>query len=61
MTFEEEAAMMISKSKNIKADLNNRNHPFFKYKDTKVAKQMVAEVNAKYSNYKFNTSDTSSK
>lgn len=34
MSFEEEAAMMINKSKNVKADLNNRNHPLYKYKDT---------------------------
>jgi hypothetical protein len=46
MTFEEEAELMIGRSKNVKADLNNRNHPLFKYKDTYIAKKMVADINA---------------
>lgn len=48
MTFEEEAEMMISKSKNVKADLNNKNHPLFKYRDTDYAKLAVAKINAKF-------------
>ena len=34
MTFEEEASLMIGRSKNVKADLKNRNNPLYKYKDT---------------------------